>query len=456
MFKHVVKNAVKQTPVVLTAALLTVVAAGCAKQSRQQPAAPAETAAADELDGAIRGASDYLNGNIPKGNKIVILNILSGSSSLSDYVIDELIANAVRDGLFTVVDRSQLDAIRDEQQFQMSGAVDDNDALAIGKFFGAQTIVSGTLSALGGGAYRITVRALDVQTAQVLGQYNRNIGSSPVVNSLMASGSPAGGATRQAQGAGQAQAALETKPVRQGTKGADFRDGKTGVEMVFVAGGTFAMGCTGDQINCGDDEKPARDVTLGDFYIGRYEVTQKQWKAVMGNNPSAFMGDSLPVDKVNWAEAQDFIAELNKLTGKKYRLPTEAEWEYAARGGNKSRGYRYSGSSIIDKVAWYKENSHVYEGYGSRGKTHPAGGKQPNELGICDMSGNVWEWVGDWSGSYESAGLANPAGPPSGSDRAIRGGGWGSEAQGCRVSVRGANAPDHRGGDLGFRLALDP
>jgi formylglycine-generating enzyme required for sulfatase activity len=168
-------------------------------------------------------------------------------------------------------------------------------------------------------------------------------------------------------------------------------DNIVGIEMILVRGGTFRMGDTDGQ--GGDNEKPVHNVTLRDFYIGKYPVTQKQWVQVMGSNHSNFKGDDLPVEQVSWNNVQEIIKELNAKTGKKYRLPTEAEWEYAARGGNKSKGYKYSGSNDIDKVAWYADNS--------GNKTHPVGTKAPNELGIYDMSGNVWEWVNDkYGGKY--------------------------------------------------------
>jgi len=405
------------------------------------PVAAAKTSAIDELDVAIRDASDYLNENIPKGNKIVILNVQSNSSDLSDYIIDELIANAVNDKVFTVVDRQQLDAIRDEQQFQMSGAVDDKDAQAIGKFLGAKTIVSGAVSRLGATGYRIRIRALEVQTAQVQGQYNRNITESAIVNSLMESGGSTGVAVQRTQ---------NTKPAQQAQvgKGSDFKDEKVGIEMVFVQGGTFRMGCTEEQSDCQDNEKPVHNVTLSDFYIMKYEITQKQWVQVMGKNPSNFKGDNLPVENVSWNDIRDFISELNIMTGKKYRLPTEAEWEYAARGGNKSKGYKCSGSSVVDKVAWYSDNG--------GGKTHPIGTKQPNELGIHDMSGNVWEWVNDWYGNYSSANQTNPTGPNTGSSRVNRGGCWYYDARSCRVSSRHNDSPDFRNNNVGFRLGLSP
>jgi len=218
------------------------------------------------------------------------------------------------------------------------------------------------------------------------------------------------------------------------------------IAMVYVQGGTFTMGCTSEQgSDCFDDEKPAHQVTLSSFYIGKYEVTQAEWKSVMGANPSYFKGDNLPVESVSWSNVQEFIHKLNAQTGKQYRLPTEAEWEYASRGGLQSTHYKYSGSNTAGNVAWYNENS------GS--KTHPVGTKSPNELGIYDMSGNVWEWCSDWYGNYSASDQMNPQGPSSGSDRVFRGGSWGYGAGGVRVSNRGVSPPDGRDGILGFRLA---
>ena len=219
------------------------------------------------------------------------------------------------------------------------------------------------------------------------------------------------------------------------------------IEMVRVEAGTFIMGATPEMENPWDDEKPVHQVTLtNDYYIGKYEVTQALWQAVMGNNPSHFKGGNLPVEMVSWDECQEFISKLNSITDKTFRLPTEAEWEYAARGGKKSRGYQYSGSSNLSNVAWYKENS------GS--KTHAVGSKQANDLGIYDMSGNVYEWCQDWKGSYSSSSQVNPTGANSGSSRVIRGGCLDDFARRCRSSYRDFNAPDDRGYGLGLRLVL--
>lgn len=208
------------------------------------------------------------------------------------------------------------------------------------------------------------------------------------------------------------------------------------------------MGATSEQGSNGwVTEKPAHRVTLSSYYINKYEVTQAEWKAVMGSNPSSFKGDNLPVEKVSWNDCQTFIRKLNALTGKNFRLPTEAEWEFAARGGNNSRGYKYSGSDNISSVAWYGDNS--------GDKTHPVGQKSPNELGIYDMSGNVFEWCQDyWYETYPSSAQTNPTGSVSGPGRVFRGGCWHDIAQDCRVSYRSYNSPRFSCYFLGLRLAL--
>ena len=221
------------------------------------------------------------------------------------------------------------------------------------------------------------------------------------------------------------------------------------IDMVRVEAGTFTMGATAEMKDPNDDEKPTHRVTLtNDYYIGKYEVTQALWKAVMGNNPSNFKGDNLPVEKVSWDDCQEFISKLNRITGKTLRLPTEAEWEYAARGGNNSRGYQYSGSNNLSDVAWFRGNS--------GGKPHAVGTKQPNELGIYDMSGNVDEWCQDWYwyGAYSSSSQVNPTGANSGSYRVCRGGSWGCIARICRSSYRYCGTPVSRYTFLGLRLVL--
>ena len=228
--------------------------------------------------------------------------------------------------------------------------------------------------------------------------------------------------------------------------------------MVFVEGGTFTMGATPEQgYEDQDDDMPAHRVTLGDYYIGQTEVTQELWHAVMGNNPSNFKGCKHPVECVSWNDCQQFISRLNSLTGQRFRLPTEAEWEYAARGGNQSQGYKYSGSNFCDNVAWNDENAGDGVGVDSPDYgTHDVATKSPNELGIYDMSGNVCEWCQDWYNEdyYSRSPQSNPMGPSSGSERVFRGGGWFNAAGGCRVAYRPCYAPDDRDNDLGLRLVL--
>ena len=218
-------------------------------------------------------------------------------------------------------------------------------------------------------------------------------------------------------------------------------------EMVRVEGGTFRMGATSEQEDEADgDEKLVHSVTLSSYYIGKTEVTQALWQAVMGSNPSHFKGADLPVEFVTWNECQEFIQKLNRLTGSNFRLPTEAEWEFACRGGNNSCGYKYSGSNNLGSVAWYDGNS--------GNQTHPVATKVPNELGIYDMSGNVWEWCSDCFGDYTSYSQTNPTGPQSGLCHVDRGGSWYGSARHCRSSDRGEDAPTDPDNGLGLRLAL--
>ena len=255
-----------------------------------------------------------------------------------------------------------------------------------------------------------------------------------------------------------------------GTK--TFTVNGVGFNMIAVEGGTFMMGSavepdSGDY----DWDFPAHRVTLSGYSIGETEVTQELWVAVMGSNPSYYnaYGDSIsgsyhssyyyginlqrPVEHVTWTECQTFIAKLNALTGETFRLPTEAEWEYAARGGNKSKGYKYAGSNTIGDVAWYYGNRPTTNSSDSNYGTQMVATKAPNELGLYDMSGNVWEWCQDWYGSYSSEAQTNPTGPTSGSGRVDRGGSWGNGADYCRVSFRHYFTPGYHLSHLGLRLA---
>ena len=270
---------------------------------------------------------------------------------------------------------------------------------------------------------RQTVTISEGQTASISGSLTSSTSSSSA-NTLSSNGSSLSGNAL-------------TIPVKNGIN----------IEMVKVEAGSFDMGATPEMENPWEAEKPVHRVTLtNNYYVGKYEITQALWQAVMGSNPSHFKGDALPVEQVSWKDCQKFITKLNRLTGKNFRLPTEAEWEYAARGGNKSRGYRYSGSNTIDDVAWYENDA--------LSQTHPVGTKQPNELEIYDMTGNVMEWCQDWYGSYSSSPQVNPTGAASGSYRVVRGGGWSDSARGCRTSDRDFISPGGRFSNLGLRLVL--
>ena len=230
-----------------------------------------------------------------------------------------------------------------------------------------------------------------------------------------------------------------------------FTIGDVSFTMVKVEAGTFTMGATKEMTSPYSDEKPTHQVTLTtDYYIGKTEVTQALWTALMESNPSEFQGDKLPVENVSYGDITDtdgFLDKLNAKTGKTFRLPTEAEWEFAARGGNKSKGFQYSGSNTLSDVAWYQDNS--------ENKTHEVATKQANELGIYDMSGNVWEWCADLNGSYSSEDQTDPTGPESGTNYYInRGGCWRVNARNCRSSRRQNNARSDRNDRLGLRLAL--
>ncbi|MDR0971860.1 MAG: formylglycine-generating enzyme family protein [Bacteroidales bacterium] len=230
------------------------------------------------------------------------------------------------------------------------------------------------------------------------------------------------------------------------------------IDMIFVQGGTFMMGCTQEQIEyCDTDELPSILVEVEDFYIGKYEVTQKLWEEIMGTRVEQLrdridtnyllygQGENYPVYYVGWQDAQLFIERLNKKTGKKYRLPTEKEWEFAARGGNLSKGTIYAGSNNLNEVGWYKDNSEY--------TTYPIGGKKPNELGIYDMSGNVWEWVSDSFYHYDANNTINIQESKE-NYRIFRGGSWFGAEDNARVSNRLYRLEENRSGNLGFRLVM--
>ena len=235
---------------------------------------------------------------------------------------------------------------------------------------------------------------------------------------------------------------IERKPDRIDitTKGVSF-------SMIKVQGGTFTMGGTAEQKKPKIDEMPIHRVTLSDYYIGETEVTNELWNAIMSINPSiTFSQPTQPVNNITWYDCQKFINRLSSLTGIKFALPTEAQWEFAARGGNQSKNYRFSGSNNVKDVAWYKGNS--------KGNLKAVKTLSPNELGLYDMSGNAYEWCSDWYGLYKSEDLTDPQGPASGSFKVNRGASAGEREELTRVSCRFNDSPNAKYQGLGLRLVI--
>jgi formylglycine-generating enzyme required for sulfatase activity len=373
--------------------------------------------------------------------KVAIYTTDNSGQNIVEFVGDFLINAIVKRGYVTVerTDRF-LAELNEKQSFQRTGTVDDNQISRLGKDMGVQLVCVVKIGKSGDQLF-ISARLVDVETA-ALKAAARPVrfttddwdGIEKSCEAITASIFGERGAHSVSSGSSRASSSGDNRHPAE-------------PEMVFVQGGTFWMGCSQEQQgSCEDDESPLHSVTVSDFHIGKYEITQAQWKLIMGNNPSEFKGDNLPVETVSWDDVQVFITRLNAATGKRYRLPTEAEWEYAARGGNQSAGYTYSGSHNLHNVGWFTDNS--------GGKPHVVGTKLPNELGIYDMSGNVLEWCIDWFGSYPASTQHDPMGVGSGSYRVIRGGGWYFYAQNCRVANRDDYSPDARARFLGFRVVL--
>lgn len=361
-------------------------------------------------------------------------------------------------------ERINISAMFREMDFQRTGYISDDQIHEIGKMTGASFLLIPELSRLfSDNDYVLTARIIDIVTGRVTNSAETYLEDAK--NNIEAVKNKSRELAMSLLGV-----SLGSSPVvdintlgRASTSRTDYTESAYGInlEMVYVQGGEFLMGGISEQGNDAEsDEQVIRRVNVGDFYIGRFEVTQSQWESVMGTsvsqqrdkaNPQWLLrgtGPNNPMYYVSWEEASEFCRILSRKTGRTYRLPTEAEWEYAARGGQKNDGTKYSGSNLIDYAGWYGGNSDS--------STHPVGTKNPNELGIYDMSGNVWEWCRDWyAGAYDRSQTDNPTGPVSGSYRVLRGGSWYNTASGCRVSNRNDNSPDSRG-NSGFRVVCLP
>lgn len=350
---------------------------------------------------------------------------------------------------YEAFDRVSLSQLMGEHNFQRTGYVSDEQIKALGEATGAAYVLILEVAYVDEITIILTSQIIDIESTKVMQvaiEQSATDGASILKacraltrQLLLADSSPKPGTGNSTYVQRPSISSNQQSQVREiDVNGVKFK-------MIYVAGGTFTMGATAEQAGYENDETPAHQVTLSDYFIGETEVTQELWYAVMGTNPSNFTRSSRnPVENVSWHDCQAFIQKLNQLTGLRFRLPTEAEWEFAARGGNSSKGYKYSGSNRIDDVAWYDGNS------GST--THEVATCYPNELGLYDMSGNVWEWCSDWYGGYSSMAQTDPSGVGSGSIRVFRGGGWNFYARYCRVAYRYYNTPDTRYYGLGLRL----
>ena len=373
--------------------------------------------------------------------KVAILEIVDKENKVS-YEVKLQLKNSLTSAISNMPGYEGFDGVdmsskKGEKDFQRTGYVSDAQIKNIGEMTGASSILVAEATFYDDSHIVVTAKTLNVKTASVENTASSQIASNDheamrnACNQLVAN-LFGGNAYSRSQGA----ATLT------------FTVGNVSFEMIKVEAGSFIMGCTSEQgSDCDEDEKSYHRVTISqDYYIGKYEVTQALYEAVMGSNPSRWQVYNRPVDKVSWDDAQEFCAELSRITGRKFTLPTEAEWEYAARGGKKTANTKYSGSSSAADVAWYASNS------GSQ--THSVGQLRPNELGIYDMSGNVWEWCLDWYGNYSGASQINPMGPDSGSDRVLRGGSWINGVGGCRITSRNYYDPDSHVSYYGFRIVL--
>ena len=366
-------------------------------------------------------------------------------------------------------DRVDMTAITGEQSFQRTGMVSDEQIKRVGEMTGAAYVLIAEAAQYDDQNIIIAAKILDVETGGVVSSTPPAVESKEptkmaeacirISKILVGDKSSARPITSSTTSYSQTGYASQPAPAAN----QDFTETAWDInmKMIWVEGGDFLMGCTSEQSDCWQDEQNVRRVTVDGFYIGMLEVTQSQWEKVVGtsiyqqkskaNGSNTYgVGPDYPMYYVSWDEAMEFCRLLSNKTGRTYTLPTEAQWEYAARGGNKNEGTKYAGSNMIDAVAWYTDNSGNY--------SHIVGSKRANALGIYDMSGNVWEWCKDWyASSYVSYETNNPVGPSSGTSRVCRGGGWDdSSASSIRVATRSDNSPGNRSYYRGFRVVCLP
>ena len=366
-------------------------------------------------------------------------------------------------------DRVDMTAITGEQSFQRTGMVSDEQIKRVGEMTGAAYVLIAEAAIYDDQNIIMAAKILDVETGGVVSSTPPAVESKEPTKmaeaciriSKILVGEKSNARPTTSSTASYSQTGYASQPAPAANHDFTETAWDINMKMIWVEGGDFLMGCTSEQGgDCSSDEQNVRRVTVDGFYIGMLEVTQSQWEKVVGTSiyqqkskaggSSTYgVGPDYPMYYVSWDEAMEFCRLLSNKTGRTYTLPTEAQWEYAARGGNKNEGAKYAGSNMIDAVAWYKDNS------GS--STHIVGSKRANALGIYDMSGNVWEWCKDWyANSYVSYDTNNPVGPSSGSDRVYRGGSWYSSASICRVANRNYDPPGYRYYGLGFRVVLLP
>lgn len=387
----------------------------------------------------------------------------------TDVIVREITSSTVvNSGQYQIIDRRTIEKIQEEWNFTRSGMVSDAQVVEMGELAGANCVLFSVL-AKSGTKTLLTTKLLDVLSGTILKQkfLLLDLSVDLVTEVEKITKELIGNSNGFTYNYSQDSSYSASSPSSSGATNMTINlpSGDSFV-MVYVQGGQFSMGCTNDQQgSCDSDESPAHFVTLNDFYMGETEVTQGLWQAVMGTSiyqqrdkggfSSTYgVGSNYPMYYVNHSEAEEFCGRLNNLLrsqlpqGYKFRLPTEAQWEYAARGGKKDRPSLFAGSDYLGEVAWYNGNSNS--------STHPVKTKDPNELGLYDMSGNVWEWCADWYSSsyYSNSPNNNPKNLSSGSSRVNRGGGWNGSAAGCRVAYRSGRSPGHRYGILGFRLVL--